>query len=133
MNAAAPLAHDAQSSTVSAVNSVTIIGRVGQDPEIKYFESGSVKARFSLAVDRNFSKENRITDWFSIEVWGKQAEFVGEWVKKGAMMAVTGAIEMNRWTDQAGNLREYALVRGSEVRFVGSKRDTAQSQTGAAY
>ncbi|MBK8189585.1 MAG: single-stranded DNA-binding protein [Vampirovibrionales bacterium] len=127
MNATAPLAHDALPSAGASVNSVTIIGRVGQDPELKYFESGSVKARFSLAVDRNFSKENRITDWFNIEVWGKQAEFVGEWVKKGAMMAVTGAIEMNRWTDQAGNQREYALVRGSDVRFVGGKRENAQS------
>jgi single-strand DNA-binding protein len=107
------------------VNSVIIVGRLGQDPEIKYFESGSVKARFSLAVDRNFSKENKITDWFTIEVWGRDAEFVGEWVKKGTMVSVTGQLEVNRYTDQAGNPKEWPLVRGSRVQFVGSKRDNA--------
>ena len=107
------------------VNSVTIVGRLGQDPEIKYFESGSVKARFSLAVDRNFSKENKITDWFTIEVWGRDAEFVGEWVKKGTMVSVSGQMEVNRYNDQAGNPKEWPLIRGSRVQFVGSKRDNA--------
>ena len=63
-------------------NSVILLGRVGQDPELKYFESGSVKAKFSLAVNRNFSKENPITDWFNIEVWARKAEFVGQRSRK---------------------------------------------------
>lgn len=106
-------------------NSVVIVGRLGQDPEIKYFESGSVKARFSLAVDRTFSRENKVTDWFSIEVWGRQAEFVGEWVKKGSMVSVSGTLETNRYTDQAGNPKEWPYIKASDVRFVGSKRDNA--------
>ena len=105
------------------VNSIVIVGRLGQDPEIKYFESGSVKAKFSVAVDRNFSKENKITDWFNIEVWGRNAEFVGEWVKKGSLVSISGQLEVNRYTDQAGNQKEWPLIRASEVRFVGSKRD----------
>ncbi len=105
-------------------NSVVIVGRLGQDPEIKYFESGSVKAKFSLAVDRSFSKENRVTDWFSIEVWGRQAEFVGEWVKKGALVSVTGTLEVNRYTDQAGNPKEWPFIKATDVRFVGSKRES---------
>jgi len=114
------------------VNSVTLVGRLGQDPEIKYFESGSVKARFSMAVDRTFSKENKITDWFTVEVWGRDAEFVGEWVKKGTMLIVSGQIEVNRYTDQAGNPKEFPLIRGSQVRFAGSKRDNA-AETAPAY
>lgn len=107
------------------VNSVVLIGRLGQDPEIKYFESGSVKAKFSIAVDRNFSKENRETDWFNIEVWGRQAEFVGEWVKKGQLVAITGQVEVQRWNDQAGNLREFSVIRATDIRLEGSKRDNA--------
>ena len=106
-------------------NSVVIVGRLGQDPEIKYFESGSVKARFSVAVDRGFSKENKVTDWFSIEVWGRKAEFVGEWIKKGSMVSVTGQLEVNRYTDQAGNPKEWPYIRATDVSFVGSKRDNA--------
>lgn len=105
------------------VNSVVLVGRTGQDPEIKYFDSGSVKARFSIAVDRNFSKENKETDWFNVEVWGRQAEFVGEWVKKGQLLAVTGQLETQRWTDQAGNPKEYPIIKASDIRLEGSKRD----------
>jgi single-strand DNA-binding protein len=114
-------------------NSVVIVGRLGQDPEIKYFESGSVKARFSVAVDRTFSKENRVTDWFSIEVWGRKAEFVGEWIKKGAMVSVTGQIEVNRYNDQAGNLKEWPFIRATDVGFVGSKKDNAASMEVASF
>ena len=113
-------------------NSVTIVGRLGQDPEIKYFESGSVKARFSLAVDKaGASKENRMTDWFNIEVWGRQAEFVGEWVKKGTLVTVVGQLEVSRYNDQAGNPREWLLIRANDVRFAGSKKDSAQGGGGS--
>ncbi len=107
------------------MNSVVIVGRLGQDPEIKYFESGSVKARFSVAVNRTFSKQNPVTDWFNIEVWGKQAEFVGEWIKKGSLVSVQGSLEVSRWTDQAGNPKEFPIVKATSVSFVGSKKDSA--------
>ncbi len=107
------------------MNTVVLVGRLGQDPEIKYFDSGSVKAKFSIAVDRNFSKENKETDWFNIEVWGRQAEFVSEWVKKGSLVSVTGQVEVQKWTDQAGNPKEWPSIRATDVRFVGSKRDNA--------
>jgi single-strand DNA-binding protein len=112
------------------MNVVYLIGRVGQDPEIKYFESGTVKATFSVAVDRNFSKENRETDWFRVEVWGRQAEFVGEWVKKGQLLAVTGQVEVQRWKDQAGNERETPVIKATDIRLEGSKRD---QQTAGAF
>mgnify|MGYP006204437233 CR=1 FL=1 len=107
------------------LNTVVLLGRLGQDPEIKYFESGSVKARFSIAVDRTFSKENKITDWFNIEVWGRQAEFVGEWVKKGSLVSVQGQMEINRYSDQAGNPKEWPIIKATDVRFAGSKRESA--------
>jgi single-strand DNA-binding protein len=106
-------------------NSVVIVGRLGQDPEIKHFESGSVKARFSIAVDRSFSRENKITDWFNIEVWGRKAEFVGEWIRKGALVSVTGQVDVNQYSDQAGNPRKWLYIKALDVSFVGSKRDNA--------
>lgn len=112
-------------ATQTPVNSVTILGRLGQDPEVKYFETGKVKASFSVAVDRNFSKENKITDWFNIEVWDRQAEFVGEWVKKGSLISVSGRLDLNRYNDQAGNAKEWPLIRATDVRFAGSKKDNA--------
>ena len=115
------------------MNSVVIVGRVGQDPEIKYFESGSVKAKFSIAVDRGGSRENRITDWFNIEAWSRLAEFAGEWIKKGQMLSISGTMELQSWTDQAGNLREFPIIKAQEIRFAGSKRENSGGGGNTSY
>ena len=106
------------------MNTATIIGRAGQDAEIKYFESGKVKTTFSLAVNRFDSKtKTEVPDWFNIEVWDKQAEFAGEYVKKGRQVAVDGRISISRWTDQTGEERERFLIVANQIRLLGSRRD----------
>ena len=106
------------------MNTATIIGRAGQDAEIKYFESGKVKTTFSLAVNRFDSKtKTEVPDWFNIEVWDKQAEFAGEYVKKGRQVAVDGRISISKWTDQSGEERERFLIVANNIRLLGSKRD----------
>ena len=106
------------------MNTATVIGRAGQDAEIKYFESGKVKTTFSLAVNRWDSKtKENVTDWFNIEVWDKQAEFAGEYVKKGREVAVDGRISISKWTDQTGEEKERFLVVANDIRLLGSRRD----------
>ncbi len=107
------------------MNTVTVVGRVGRDAEIRYFESGKVKASFSMAVNRWDSKtKSEVTDWFNIDVWDKLAEFSGEYVKKGMQVAVDGRIGQNKWTDKAtGNDREAFMVIANSIRLLGSKRD----------
>ena len=106
------------------MNTATIIGRAGQDSEIKYFESGKVKTTFSLAVGRWDSKtKEEVTDWYNIEVWDKQAEFAGEYIKKGRQVVVDGRISISKWTDQTGEERERFLIVANNVRLLGSKRD----------
>ena len=106
------------------MNTVTLIGRAGQESEIRYFESGKVKTTFSIAVGRYDSKvKEEVTDWFNIEVWDKQAEFAGEFVKKGRQVAVDGRISISKWTDQSGEERERFLVIANNIRLLGSKRD----------
>ena len=106
------------------MNTVTVVGRAGQDAEIRHFESGKVKTTFSLAVNRwdSKSKEN-VTDWFNIEVWDKPAEVAGEFVKKGREVAVDGRISISKWNDQSGEERERFLVVANEIRLLGSRRD----------
>ena len=106
------------------MNTVTLIGRAGQDSDIRYFESGKVKTTFSIAVGRYDSKvKEEVTDWFNIEVWDKQAEFAGEFVKKGRQVAVDGRISISKWTDPSGEERERFLVIANNIRLLGSKRD----------
>jgi single-strand DNA-binding protein len=106
------------------INSVVIVGRVGQDPEMKYFESGKVKTSFSVAVNR-WTKEGDKTDWYNIELWDKSAEIAGEYVKKGRQVAVEGRLDVSQWTDSDGNKRERYFVRGTNLRLLGGKSDTA--------
>ena len=106
------------------MNTVTDMGRAGQDAEIKYFESGKVKTTFSLAVNRRDAKtKEEVADWFNIEVWDKQAEFAGEYIKKGRQVVVDGRISISKWTDQSGEERERFLVVANNIRLLGSKRD----------
>ena len=89
------------------MNSTVVVGRAGQDAEIKYFESGKIRTTFSLAVNRWDSKtKSEVTDWFNIDVWDKQAEFAGEYIKKGRLVAVDGRIQSNKWKDASGEERE---------------------------
>ena len=110
------------------MNTVVLVGRVGRDAEIRYFESGKVKANFSIAVNRWDAKtKSEIADWFSIDVWDKLAEFAGEYVKKGIQVVVEGRIAQNKWTDKAtGNDRESFMVVANTIRLLGSKRDSEQ-------
>lgn len=110
------------------MNTVVLVGRVGRDAEIRYFESGKVKANFSIAVNRWDPKsKSEVADWFNIDVWDKQAEFAGEYVKKGMQVVIDGRIAQNKWTDKAtGDEKESFLVIANSIRLLGSKRDVEQ-------
>ena len=87
-----------------------------------------MKASFSVAVNRWDSKtKSEVTDWFNIDVWDKQAEFAAEYVKKGRLVAIDGAIANNRWVDKAtGNDRENFYVRANTIRLLGSRKDAEE-------
>jgi len=105
------------------INSVVIVGRAGQDPEMKYFESGKVKTSFSVAVDKWPKKPDNKPDWFNIELWDKSAEIAGEYVKKGKLVAIEGKLDVSSWTDNDGNKRERFIIRGYNMRLLGGKSD----------
>ena len=86
-----------------------------------------MKTTFSLAVGRWDSKtKEEVTDWYNIEVWDKQAEFAGEYIKKGRQVVVDGRISISKWTDQTGEEKERFLIIANNVRLLGSKRDAEQ-------
>lgn len=102
------------------INSVILVGRAGQDPEMRYFESGKVKTSFSIAVNR-WSKNGETTDWFNVELWDKQAEVAGQYVKKGSLIALDGRLAIDKWSGKDGVERERAVIRGNNLRLLGSK------------
>lgn len=111
------------------MNSVILIGNLGQDPEMKYFDSGSKVTKFSLAL-RGYSKkeEKESTDWISCEAWGKTAELIGEYCKKGHKLAIEGSLKTQKWEDDKGNKRSRTFVLVSRVEFLTSKKQSEQSE-----
>lgn len=105
------------------LNVVTLVGRAGRDPEIRYFESGTVKCTVSMAVDRRTSKSDE-PDWFNLEFWGKTAEIASNYVKKGSLIGVKGSLKIETWSDRnTGAARSRPVIRVDQLDLLGSKRD----------
>ena len=105
-----------------SINVVTLVGRVGGEPDVKYFESGSVKCRLTLAVNR-MRKEDP-PDWFNLELWGKTAEIAANYVHKGSLIGVTGSLKFDHWQDRAtGAHRSSPAIRVDKLDLLGSKKD----------
>ncbi|AGY56263.1 single-stranded DNA-binding protein [Gloeobacter kilaueensis] len=108
-----------------SLNMVTLVGRAGRDPEIRYFESGTVKCSLTLAVNRLRRKgEEDKPDWFDLEIWGKTAEIAGEYVKKGSLIGVSGSLAFSRWTDKVTKeAKERPVIKVDRLELLGSRRD----------
>ena len=105
------------------INSVTLVGRAGRDPEVRYFESGTVVANLTMAVNRR--NRNDEPDWFNLEIWGKQAQVAADYVKKGSLIGITGSFKMDSWKDRnTGEDRNKPVVRVDRLELLGSKRDS---------
>ena len=108
------------------INSVTLVGRAGRDPEVRYFESGTVVANLTMAVNR--MNRNDEPDWFNLEIWGKQAQVAADYVKKGSLIGITGSFKMDSWKDRnTGEDRNKPVVRVDRLELLGSKRDSENS------
>jgi len=106
-----------------AINSVTLVGRAGRDPEVKYFESGTVVANLTMAVNRRNRDDE--PDWFNLEIWGKQAQIAADYVKKGSLIGITGSFKLDSWKDRnTGEDRTKPVVRVDRLELLGSKRDS---------
>ena len=108
------------------INSVTLVGRAGRDPEVRYFESGTVVANLTMAVNRRNRDDE--PDWFNLEIWGKQAQVAADYVKKGSLIGVTGSFKLDSWKDRnTGEDRNKPVVRVDRLELLGSKRDSENS------
>ncbi len=116
------------------LNHITIMGRLTRDPELRRTGSGVAVASFTVAVDRDFGKnENgeKETDFIDCVAWRNTAEFVSKYASKGRMVAVSGRLQIRGWTDKDGNKRRTAEVVADNVYFGDSRRDSDNS--GSAY
>lgn len=109
--------------------SITIIGNLGNDPEMRYAPSGDPVTSFSVAVSRKWNdasgEAKEKTTWFRVSVWGKMAEACSKYLAKGRQVMVVGEIEEPRvFTDKGGNARSALEIKAQQVKFLGQKGDS---------
>ena len=104
------------------MNNVNLIGRLTADPELKRTQSGTAMVRFSIAVDRAYTKqgEEKQTDFINCIAWDKKAEFICKYFSKGQKIALTGSIKTGSYTDKDGNKRNTVDVLAQFIGFFGT-------------
>lgn len=106
------------------LNKIILMGRLGRDPEVRYTQSGTPVASFSLAVDRDFVDQatgRRPTDWIEVAAWNAKAKFVQQYFRKGQLAVVEGRLQIRDWTDKEGAKRRTAEVVADQLYFAGAK------------
>lgn len=112
------------------MNKVILMGRLTRDPEVRYSQGASqtAVARFSIAVDRRFKREGEPdADFFNCTAFGKQAEFIERYMRKGVKVVVCGRIQNDNYTNKEGQMVYSVRVMVDEIEFAESKNASAGS------
>ena len=126
------------------VNKVIIVGRLGQDPEVRYAPFGACFANLSVATseqwrDKQTGEQKELTEWHRVVISGKLAEVAGEYLRKGSEVYLEGKLQTRKWQDQSGNDRYTTEIRvgiNGTMQMLGGKQDgnaaSASGQGGRA-
>src|SRR6266516_7192649 len=114
-----------------SVNKVILVGRLGRDPELKYTASGTPFCRFSMATDdvwndKASGERQERTEWHNIVAWDRLAEICNQYLTKGKLIYIEGALQTREWDDQEGNKKKITEIRAREmVMLSGGAGDSA--------
>jgi len=115
---------------MASVNKVIIVGNLGRDPEIRYMPSGDAIANIAVATsyrskDRNTGEQKELTEWHRISFFGRLAEIVGQYLKKGSSVYVEGRLQTRKYTDKDG-IEKYATdIIAENMQMLGGRGDGA--------
>ena len=107
-----------------SVNKVILVGRLGRDPELKYTANGVPFCRFSMATDdvwndKSSGERQERTEWHNIVAWDRLAEICNQYLTKGKLVYIEGALQTREWDDQEGNKRKTTEIRAREMVMLG--------------
>jgi single-strand DNA-binding protein len=107
------------------INTVTIVGNLGQDPEIRYTSSGVPVANFTVAVNEVYTNKDgqkvKKVHWFKVTAFKRLAEIVGEYCAKGSRIGVRGQLQYRQWQDDEGGNHSLVEIRASELELLSGK------------
>lgn len=119
-----------------SVNKVLLIGRLGNNPEIRYTNTGTAVANFNLATSENWNDKSgqrqERTEWHRVVVWGKLAELCEKYLAKGRQCFVEGRLQTRSWDDKDGNKKYTTEIVASTVQFLGTTQGAGASAGGHA-
>lgn len=120
------------------LNLCQFIGRLGRDPEMKYTADSKAVASLSIACgqswkDKNSGEKQEKTEWVRLVAFGKLAEIIGQYCKKGGQIYAAGRMQMRKWTDKDGHDRYTTEVVLDTMQLLGSKRDGQSGGAGTWY
>jgi single-strand DNA-binding protein len=108
------------------MNKVILYGNIGNDPEVKHLESGKIVSKFSLATSKRYTKDGETiteTQWHNIVAWGKTAETIEKFVKKGSSIIVEGEIQYRQYETKDGVTKYITEILCDRFHFAGGKRE----------
>ncbi|MDD9811973.1 MAG: single-stranded DNA-binding protein [Gammaproteobacteria bacterium] len=113
---------------MASVNKVILVGNLGADPEVRYMPSGNAVVDVSLATtdswkDKDSGERKERTEWHRVTFFGRLAEVVGEYMKKGRPMYVEGNLRTEKWQDKSGNDRYTTKIIAREMQMLGGRGD----------
>jgi single-strand DNA-binding protein len=115
------------------VNKVTLIGNLGNDPEVRYGKNGNAIANISLATaeswrDKDSGEQQERTEWHRVVFFGRLAEIVSEYLHKGSQVYVEGRLQTNKWQDKEGNDRYTTQIVANEMQMLGGRGGSTNNQ-----
>ena len=118
---------------MASVNKITILGNVGKDPELRYLASGAAACELSVATtskrkDKSTGETIEDTQWHRVKFFERQAEIVGEYVRKGHPIYVEGRIRYGKYTDQAGIEKNTCDIIAYELQLLGPRPEAGQQR-----
>jgi len=119
----------------SSINKVTLVGRLGKNPDLSYLPSGVAVAKFSLATDESWTdkdgnKQER-TEWFNIVAWRKLAEICGKYLVKGKLVYIDGKIQTRSYDDKEGNKRYITEIIADNMVMLSKNEGTSDEAKAA--
>lgn len=111
---------------MASVNKVILVGNLGADPEVRYLPSGDAVANIRLATtdrykDKTSGETKEATEWHRVSFFGRLAEIVNEYVKKGSSVYIEGRIRTRKWTDQAGVEKYSTEIVAEQMQMLGGR------------
>jgi single-strand DNA-binding protein len=120
---------------MASLNEVKLIGHLGADPEIRYLPSGDAVCSLRIATsdtwkDKTTGEKKEATEWHRVSAFGKLAEIMGEYLRKGAQVYICGSLRTRKYTDQAGVEKYSTEIRADEMLMLGGRGNGGSQEGG---